>query len=185
MSTLDQTIEYLEGLGAAGDKVIQQATSEAAKELRNNDLVRDMAAGTGVDAGALRKRIRLYNATTRNEATARLVFSGSGIPVSEYSYRARAASHATRSQILVQWFGSEKLAAGFINQKSTRQLPLATMSRKTVGAKTYTDGKGKLTDARGPSAAAMWQDMDQTSYEEKAQVRLSAHVAELLEALEP
>lgn len=191
LSGMDELIAYIESLGAEGDRIAREAATEAAAQMRDSYLVREVSGKTGVSAAIVRRNARVYRASKKYPG-ARIAFSSAGIPVENYSYQSRVVdARHNRSQILVDWVtGGQKVAAGFINEQGKRKTPLSTRNEKRKGQKTYTysegkmaDGKEKMTDAMGPSLAAAYLDLPESEVQRQAEVRLSERVAYLLDTI--
>jgi hypothetical protein len=181
---LDETMRQLEALGAKADNVVRQAATEAATDLRDTWLLREVSGKTGISRAFVRRQARVTRAS-KKYVGARIFFSSAGIPVEEYNHsRRNAGANSSRSQILVDWVtGGQKVAAGFINQHGKRQQPLSTRNEKRKGQKTYTYGKGKMTDAMGPSLAAAYLDLPEHEVRRQAEVRLTERLSYYLESV--
>lgn len=184
LTGLDATIDLLERLGKQGDKIAQQASTEAAQQLRDNWLISYVSRQTGISTGVVRRQASIKKASNKYPA-ARINFSGAGILVRDYKHSYRVTGgNGTRAQILVNWIGgSKKVAAGFINARGQRQAALATRNSKTTkGGKTYTYNKGKMVDALGPSLAAAYLAIPENTVQSQAQARMAERVTALLDA---
>ncbi|WP_416311165.1 hypothetical protein [Pseudomonas sp. W03] len=141
------------------------AINRAGRRIRRVLLVEPISAATGIRQAILHDRISFRTATS-NVPQGRIVPSSHGIPARCYKHRAADPDGTgTRARILVAWWQGEKVAAGFINPRSKRRLPLATRSEKVrnIGPKTrnkhiktYRYSWGPVPqNAQGPSAAAL------------------------------
>lgn len=182
VSGLDETINMLDSLGKGADALTRQASTEAANDLRDTWLISTVSGGTGISRGIIRKNARITHASAKWPG-AKIYFSSAGIPVEEYNYSQKTAGiNATRAQILVDWVtGGKKVAAGFINQYGKRKMPLSTRNEKRKGGKTYSNGKGQMTAAMGPSLAAAYLDLPENEVQNQAQVRLNDRLTYLLD----
>lgn len=184
LSGMDESIAYLETLGAEGDRIGREAATEAAEQMRDSYLVRIISAKTGVASAVIRRNARLYRASKKYKG-ARIAFSSSGIPVENYRHQSRVVdARHNRSQILVDWVtGGQKVAAGFINERGKRQSPLSTHNQRRKGQKVYTYRKGQMTDAMGPSLAAAYLDLPENEVQQQAEIRLAERLSHLLDAV--
>ncbi|GEM_PF-2837750 len=182
---LTEIIRQLDELGRQGDTIARSAASAAARQLRDNYIVQALAGATGISTAIVRKAAAVKKATPKYEA-ARINFSGSGIPVREYNYRARRTRHPTRAQILVDWIGGgEKVAAGFINPLGTG-VPLSTRNQRAGrNGKTYTYRKGKMTEALGPSLATAYLALPENEVATRAADALNRELVQLLDQAFP
>lgn len=141
------------------------AINRAGRRIKRVLLVEPISAATGIRPKILHDRIDFRTATS-NVPEGRIVPSSHGIPARCYKHRASDPDGTgTRAKILVAWWKGEKVAAGFINPRSKRRLPLATRSEKArrIGPntrnrhiKTYRYSWGPVPqNAQGPSAAAL------------------------------
>lgn len=206
----DETLKQLESLGAQGDKITRVAATEAATDLRDTFLIRNIGSKTGLSSGVIRSNAKVYGANKRYPG-AHLMFSGAGIPVEEFDYTSRTSGiNATRAQILVDWVtGGQKVAAGFINQYGKRKAPIATRNERTTQnrlssrlykingkkqykidgikekkqliGKNYTYYSGEMKDARGPSLATVYNDMSKSEVYKEAETRLADRLSYYLE----
>lgn len=184
LSGMQETINYIETLGAEGDRISRQAATEAAEQMRDSYIVRTVSGKTGIGSSVVRRNARLYRASKKYPG-ARIAFSSAGIPVSNYRYQSRVVdARHNRSQILVDWVtGGQKVAAGFINEQGKRKSPLSTRNQKRKGQKVYTYRKGQMTDAMGPSLAAAYLDLPENEVQRQAETRLAERVSYLLDSL--
>jgi len=182
---LTEIIRQLDELGKQGDKLAQQASTDAARQLRDTYIVQVLSSDTGVPAAIVRKNAAVKKASDQYPA-ARINFSGSGIPVRDYTWRARPTRHPTRAQILVNWIGgAEKIAAGFVNPLA-KGVPLSTRNQRAGrNGKVYTYRKGQLTTAMGPSLATAYLALPENEVAERATVQLNAATVQLLDQLFP
>lgn len=206
----DEILKQLDSLGAQGDQITRVAATEAATDLRDTFLIRNIGLKTGLSSGVIRKNTKVYGANKRYPG-AHLMFSSSGIPVEEFNYTSRTSGiHATRAQVLIDWVtGGQKVAAGFINQYGKRKAPVATRNERTtqdrmssrlyklngkaqykidgikekkqLTGKNYTYYSGEMKDARGPSLAAAYSDMSKAEVYKEAEARLADRLAYYLE----
>lgn len=136
------------------------AVNRTARWAKRVLMVEPFSKATGVRRVIFNDRITLRQATN-NTPVASITPSSRGIPARNYKHRA-AAIDKLRARVMVAWWRGEKVAAGFINPTSARNLPLATRS---VAERTSRSGKAKTyrydykvpRDAQGPSAAALFQ----------------------------
>lgn len=182
---LAEVLSWLDELGREGDAVARNAASNAAQMLRDHYIVHALSGDTGLSSAIVRKYARVKKATPKYE-TARINFSGSGIPVREYRYRARPTRHPTRAQILIDWVGGgEKVAAGFINPLG-KAVPLSARNQRAGrNGKVYTYRKGKLADAMAPSLASAYLALPESEVAEQASNALSAELVKLLDQIFP
>ena len=181
LTGLKETLKQLDELGRQGDQIARDAATKAATLLRQTYLVQAISSGTGIKSKTIMRYSYIKKATAKYE-NARINFSGSGIPVTEYKYRLKRITD-TRAKIMLEWLGGEKLAAGFINPKGKKRAPLSTVNRKTKGSKTYTYRQGKMENALGPSLATIFLDMPQGMIKNEAQTLLSRELTTLLDEL--
>lgn len=145
------------------------AINRAGRRIKRVLIVEPLNAATHVRKQVLNERIRLRTATNKTPM-ATIVPSSRGIQARLYKHRAGTGS-GSRARILVAWVKGEKVAAGFINPRGTRRMPLATRSereRKVKNAKrarlspdvkSYRYEWGPVPrNALGPSAAAMFAE---------------------------
>lgn len=145
------------------------AINRAGRRIKRVLIVEPLNAATHVRKQVLNERIRLRTATNKTPM-ATIVPSSRGIQARLYKHRAGTGS-GSRARILVAWVKGEKVAAGFINPRSSRRMPLATRSereRKVKSAKrsrlspdvkSYRYEWGPVPrNALGPSAAAMFAE---------------------------
>lgn len=145
------------------------ALNRGGRRIKRLLIVEPLNAATHVRKQVLNERIKLRTATNKTPM-ATIVPSSRGIQARLYKHRAGAGS-GSRARILVAWINGEKVAAGFINPRGTRRMPLATRSereRKVKNAKrarlspdvkSYRYEWGPVPrNALGPSAAAMFAE---------------------------
>lgn len=207
LSGLDEVLNMLERMGKEGDKIAREAATRAATSLRQNYLVGLINGQTGIKRSVIMRYTYVKKATPKYEA-ARINFSSSGILVREYDYHLRKRS-ATRASIMIDWIGGSKQAAGFVNPSGKKSAALATRNdrttknrlsdreyrlpgqegirhgakaRKQLIGKTYSYSSGRLADARGPSIASIYKEI-QAEAVEKASTYLSQELVELLDEL--
>lgn len=145
-------------------------------------LVEPFSKATGVRRVIFSDRIRLQTAST-NRPEALIVPASHGIPARNYKHRGvQVDGTGLRARIMVAWWRGEKVAAGFINPRSRRALPLATRSvrDRNVGPKArnqhikqYRYNYLVPQDALGPSAAALFKEAVDASTREKVAERLA------------
>ena len=203
---LNETLRQLDELGRQGDEIAREAANAAAKTIRADYIVRQLSRDTGVSQAVLLASSRVQKAN-RKYPYSRINFSSGGIPVNEYGYRLRPID-ATRAQILIEWVGGrEKLAAGFINPKGSKQAALTTRNERVTNdrmsirqyrlpgekkrggkkatkqlyGKRYTYYNGRLGFARGPSMATMFKALPEGSLDNTASQQLAAEVVHLLD----
>lgn len=180
---LEETLTMLDELGKKGDSIARQASSKAATAIRQGFLIRMMSGSTGLSRRTILRYSYTQKATPKYES-ARVNFSGAGIPATEYRYKMkRTGSSPTRAQILVDWLGGQKLAAGFINPLGKNKAPLATRSQKTLAnGKGYTYRK-KLGTALAPSLATLYLALPERDVETEAGDVLNNELVKLLDDL--
>lgn len=145
------------------------AINRAGRRIKRVLIVEPLSAATHVRKEVLNERIKLRTATNKTPV-ATIVPSSRGIQARLYKHRA-ATDSGSRARILVAWVNGEKIAAGFINPRGTRRMPLATRSerertvksakraRLTPDVKSYRYEWGPVPrNALGPSAAAMFAE---------------------------
>tara|TARA_R110002167_G_scaffold188319_1_gene389829 strand:- start:12886 stop:13458 length:573 start_codon:yes stop_codon:yes gene_type:complete len=184
LTGLDSTLALLDQLGKRGDAIARQASTEAANDLRNNWMARQLSSHTGISRTIVQKHMAVKRANQKY-LNARINFSGAGILVRDYSYTKRVVSTKdNRAQILVDWVGGQKVAAGFINPRGRSQVPLSTRNQKTTKTgKTYTYRRGQMVEAMGPSLASVYLALPEDAVQRQAQVRLAERVTTLLAAI--
>lgn len=183
LSGMTDVLALLDKLGTRGDGIARSAATTAARTLRASYLVGALSRESGIKQSVVLRNMVAKPADKKYPA-ARVNFSGAGILVKDYSYRQRVVGGAggTRAQILVDWVGGTKVAAGFINARSQRKAALSTRNSKTTRrGKTYTYRQGKLMDAMGPSLATLYQALPEGRVSSEAQETLSAALNELLD----
>lgn len=183
LTGLESALSLLERLGSDGDRIAQQAGTAAARDLRNTWLQQQLTGATGIPVTVVQKAMRVQPANNQYP-DARINFSSSGILARQYIHRTRLidARH-NRAQIIVNWIGGTKVAAGFINPLGRRKQPLSTRNQKTTkNGKTYTYRNGVLADAMGPSIATAYQALPVSDVEQAAQQRLAERVLQLLDS---
>lgn len=115
-------------------------------------IVQRIASTTGISPKAVRGRLPVKRAGFKR-ANAFMSPSSYGVPIEEYTYKARrlpGARGRTRAQILVNWVGGQtKVAAGFINPSGMREAALRT--------RTHKGELPKPESAMGPSVAAAFK----------------------------
>jgi len=179
---LDETIKMLDDLGKKGDQIARNASSRAATLMRQGYLVQAMTSATGLSRRTIMRYSYVKRATPKYES-ARINFSGSGIPATEYKYSLKRTSVATRAQVLVEWLGGQKLAAGFINPLGKAKHPLMTRSQKTTrNGKSYTYRK-PLQTALAPSLATLYLSLPEGEVDNEASEILSRELVTLLDEL--
>ncbi|PKM30229.1 MAG: hypothetical protein CVV07_07375 [Gammaproteobacteria bacterium HGW-Gammaproteobacteria-11] len=114
----------------------------------------------GVLSSRRANRRMVIKRARRGRMDARLIPSGSGIPVTEYSRWGFDAIDKTRARVWVVGLGGKKVAAGFVNPGAQRKLPLSTRSQKIGRVRTYTY-KRALGEALAPSVAYWFKRLAQ------------------------
>lgn len=179
---LNDILNQLNNIGRDGDKVAREAATRAATLLRQNYLVSLIKEQTGLKRSVIMDFSYVKKATPKY-AHARINFSGAGIPVLEYRYQTRRLSD-TRAQILVDWLGGMKVAAGFVNPKGKNKVPLSSRSQRTTkNGKTYIYRNTKPEDALAPSLATIYLDIPRQAIERESQDALSEELMALLDDL--
>lgn len=182
LTGIEEVVSMLDRLGREGDNLSNEAATRAATVLRQGYLVSLISGATGIKRSTL-LRFMYAKKASKQHPYSRVNFSGAGIPVSEYKYQMRRISQ-TRAQILVNWFGGTKVAAGFINPSSSNKHPLSSRNQKTTkNGKTYTYRNGRLEHALGLSAATAYLAAPQDQINQKAQQTLSEEVIALLDEI--
>lgn len=184
LSGMTDVLSLLDELGRKGDDIARKAATQAARTLRSSYLVSAMSRATGIRQAVVLRHMTINDASQKYDS-ARINFSGAGILVREYSHRHRVVGgQGTRAQIIVDWIGGTKVAAGFINARSQRKTALATRNSKTTKqGKTYTYRQGKMVDAMGPSLAALYQALPDSQVRNEAEQTLSVALGQLLDEL--
>ena len=181
LSGLEETLRMLDELGKKGDQIAREASSRAATLIRQTYLVQAMTSDTGLNRRTIMRYSYLKKATPKYDA-ARINFSGSGIPATEYKYSMKKLA-PTRAQILVDWLGGQKLAAGFINPLGKAKHPLRTRSQKMLSnSKNYTYRK-KTEPALAPSLAKLYLSLPEGEVENESTTILSSELVTLLDEL--
>jgi len=183
LSGMTDALALLDKLGARGDAIARSAATMAARTLRASYLVGVLSRESGIKQSVVLRNMVAKPADKKYPA-ARVNFSGAGILVKDYSHRHRVVGGAggTRAQILVDWVGGTKVAAGFINARGQRKAALSTRNSKTTKrGKTYTYRQGKLMDAMGPSLATLYQALPDGQVRAESESALSAALNQLLD----
>ncbi len=181
MEGVEETLRYLDDLGARGDVVARRASTQAAADLRSSWMVQTLSGETGISRSVVLRNMALKRANPRYP-DARINFSGSGVLVRDYRYRSRVVdARHNRAQIVLDWVGGTKVAAGFINPRGRKKTPLSTRSSRTTSrGKTYTYNRGRLVDALGPSIASAFKALPEDQVQQQAQARLAERLTVLL-----
>lgn len=181
LSGLDAVLNQLDALGKEGDKIAREAATRAATLLRQNFLVGLISEQTGISRSVIMRYTYIKRATPKYEH-ARINFSGAGVEVGEYRYQIKKLD-ATRAQILVDWLGGMKVAAGFVNPSSKSKKPLRTRSQKTLkSGKGYTY-ETALGNALGPSLATAYLAIPSQAIDREAQKFLGEELINMLDDL--
>lgn len=136
-------------MGRKVDPVVRGTLNTTATKTRNEQYVRPL--NTTLKAKRVRQAIRIKRAR-RNLVQSRLIPSGAGVPVVEYASWGFDVLDKTRARIWVRGVHGRKVAAGFVNPSSVKQLPWMTKSVKNSDNKTYTYARA-LKTAIAPSVA--------------------------------
>lgn len=183
LSGMTDVLALLDTLGRRGDAIARDAATTAARTLRASYLVDTLSRESGMAPGVVLRNMIAKPASNKYPA-ARVNFSGAGILVKDYRHRQRVVGGAggTRAQILIDWVGGTKVAAGFINARSQRKAALSTRNSKTTKrGKVYTYRQGKLADAMGPSLATLYQALPDAQVRAESESTLSAALNQLLD----
>lgn len=155
----DAAKAQLESLGRKVAPVLRGALDSTVMDVRKRRYTPHIAK-MFKGSSWVNKRITVKRVNMRKgRFDARLIASGSGVPVTEYKKWGYQAITATRARILVGSFKGHKVAAGFVNPASFARRPLASQRsvtrsvKKRGGQFTYNYDKGTMISAMGPSVA--------------------------------
>lgn len=157
----DSLLRQLDAVTKNVAPMVRGALNTTASKARNQLYISPLRAS--IKAGKLRRALKLKRANTRH-MNARIIPSGSGIPVPEYRGWGFDRIDATRGRIWVTGPHGRKIAAGFVNPASVGRQPLATRSEVTrqlkgrAKATTYSYRRS-LGTALGPSLAYWFKQL--------------------------
>ncbi|WP_325435167.1 hypothetical protein [Pseudomonas nitroreducens] len=133
------------------DPVIRGTLNTTATAARRERYVKQLM-GTFGRRQFLNDRMKIKRANSRR-LNARVIPSSSGVEVLSYRQWGSDRIDATRAVVWVRAPDGRKVAAGFVNPSSKRQLPWATRSAKKGRSNAYRSEWGKRRVAMGPSVA--------------------------------
>ena len=149
-------------IGRTVEPVMRGALNTTATQTRTQQYVQPLR-GT-IKGAKARDGMKIKRANSKR-LNARIIPSSAGIPVLEYQAWGYdlVDSTGTRARIWVRGPRGKKIAAGFVNPKGSRRLPLSTRSErsgmtKKRGATTYRY-EHQLRAAIGPSLAHWFKDL--------------------------
>lgn len=178
--------KQLESLGRKVEPVLRGALDSTAMDVRKRrytPAISKMFKGSSW----VNKRIKVKRVNVRKgRFDARLIPSGSGVPVTEYRRWGYQPITATRARILVGSFKGHKVAAGFVNPASFARRPLASKRsvtrsvKKRGGLFTYNYDKGTTISAMGPSVAWFFKQLTSATTIKYANQKLQQEFARRL-----
>lgn len=152
---IEQAQARLKEAGRKVDPVLRGALNTTATQARQQRFVKPLTRTLA--AGRARRAMKIKRANSRR-LNARIIPSGSGVPVVHYRSWGFDPIDATRARIWVIGPSGKKIAAGFVNPSSRHKLPLSTRSSKTTARRTYRYARG-LQLAQGPSVAYWFKQL--------------------------
>lgn len=178
---MPETRAWLDDLKRRGDVIARRASTEAADGLRTTWLVDQISGQTGISRQRVLGAMALKSANEKYP-DARINFSGAGVLVVDYRHQSRIVdARHNRAQIIIDWIGGKKVAAGFINPRGSGRVPLSTRNVKAGKGRVYVYRDGVIAAARGPSIATAYLALPSDQVEAQAEVRLSERLAFLLD----
>lgn len=145
----------LERMGRRVDPVLRGALNTTATKTRTERYVKPLKSTL---KGKLVRKAMVVKRARRGRMNSRIIPSGAGIPVTEYSNWGFDPIDKTRARIWIRGVNGKKIAAGFVNPSGKKKMPLQTLSRKTARGKTYAYAR-KLQVANGFSAAYWFKQL--------------------------
>lgn len=147
---LERAVKQFEGLGRKMDPVMRGTLNTTATQSRSKQFMPKLQKVIPNKA-FLRKRLVVKRAG-RNRNDSRLIPSSSGIPLHYFADWVALRVAPTRAKIFVRGINGRRLAAGFINPSSKKQLPLRTRGFRGANGNVY-------KEALGPSLAAFFRQV--------------------------